>query len=207
MFQLLEGYARGAISNADLRAGKYGKMIGTPLLRDYEAGIIGQVVLNCGDKEYVEFGTGFGGSLIVAGLVKRWFRLDGDLVSVDGWGQGNWTDAVEGGEMSYKNARANIDMVIGSDKVLFFSEDTIAMEAKDFGGCDIGCLFIDGDHSPAVVKHDLGLAQQLSPDYIVMHDVDQKQVYEEAISLVASHPNKWRLAYFSGRMAVLESVQ
>lgn len=182
-------------------------MIGVGCGSAWNMGILAQAVFNVGDRDYLEIGNHFGGSLILAGLIKRFFGLGGQLIGVDPYDE-SWPFRYEigtGVEATPEVLRENlkrfdlefIQLQEFSNAVDWFwvESNTRILE---------GAIYVDGDHSPAGFAYDIEQAVDLGPRYIVVDNVDTEYPHLVRGVTVWAYESNYRLVHLSGMTAVLE---
>lgn len=179
------------------------KINGWILTTPFDAGILAQTIYIAGDGDYLEIGTAWGGSAVLAALTKKRFNIAGKVVSIDPI---IGDEAIIPLEMQ-PNGR---ELIINNFKA--FEVDDIAhfrhgkFDLKYFEDCKFNIVLVDGDHNYKAVKHDWAGAKQLSTRYIIAHDYAH-YYKNDVCRAIKENMEGWEFVNISGLSAVLEKQQ
>jgi len=121
-------------------------------------GIFAEVVLQSGDGHYVEIGSLYGGSAIVAALVKEHFGLDGMVYCVD---------------PTPRHITENAKQYGVDDRIIVVNEVSSPWLLGDTG---FSMGYIDGDHRPPHPTEDWNILKEVVTRYILFDDYDRSEV-------------------------------
>jgi hypothetical protein len=177
-----------------------------------KSNITGQIVMDCHDAsvlskyvakctgDYLEIGTLYGGSMVVAGLVKDFLGLGGKLYAVDPM-DGYYGDLDTDLNIFPTDSHFwdNMDRFGFADRVELIKSSSIPWPVPPDVKPEI--TFIDGDHSYEFVKSDLENAARITSRYILVHDSDQDDIAE---AVNDARIPMWYVLEAHDRMIVLE---
>jgi len=183
-FPLDEAWEFGSDTTKKIRETIHG---GCGLAND-DGAVLAQAVKNAGDGDYLELGTFYGASGILASLTKKKYGIEGEVCCVDdlsGVRERTPADIMNNAEMM------NASIVLNVSKT----------SPLPFYNRKFNCVFIDASHDIQNVFEDWLSVRKVSTKYIVFHDY--ASAYPGVMAVV-------RLADFypvhiSAHMAVLEN--
>jgi hypothetical protein len=162
LFILDEGYEFGiktAKYIADNMRGKSGHF-------PNDAGLIAQCVKNAGDGDYLEIGTYWGASAILAYLTKVEFGLGGDVYCIDD---------LQMGVRSVGDIMNNAEKFNANINLKVCKSNPFPLPGKFFG-----CVLIDGGHDFVDCWWDWTNIRRRTTKYVIFHDydIDHRDVME-----------------------------
>jgi predicted O-methyltransferase YrrM len=150
--------------------------------------VLAQTVKNAGDGDYLELGTFFGGSAILASLVKKEFGIKGEVWAIDDL-------------EFYKNERSAGLIMRNAEKMGASINLTIAKTSPfPYRNKKFNCIFIDAGHDISSVFQDWVTIRQYATKYVAFHDYSPG--YEGVIAVVKFAD--FTPVHISAHMAVLE---
>lgn len=185
----------------EVAGGMKGRMAG--LVEDMA--VLVQSIVLAGPGDYLEIGSYFGGSGIMAGLAKREFDLPGELICIDPydenypWRYDHVTKEVADKETFLWNMeKFDLSPALFPVSSLLFDWDKIGEERE------VVVCYVDGDHTVPYIKNDLWACVRLKPRFIVVDDYsrDHPQVRREVMKV--AHQTDYELVRISGKTAVLK---
>jgi predicted O-methyltransferase YrrM len=161
-----------------------------------DAGAIAQCVANC-KGDYLEIGSLFGGSAIVAALFAK-----GRVYCIDPFGYApgqTRTAGTPSAELVAKNAYAFGAM----EKLRIFTQKHPPLPPNlEYVRFDIA--FIDGDHTYEGVLADWENLKDRVDRYILFHDVENRHFGARKVFSMASKHDDWFPVYRQGKMGIIE---
>lgn len=177
--------------------------VGRTIIGNEDAGVLSQMIINAKHSDHIEIGTFFGGTAILAALIKKEFGMQGLIHCVDPLDArpdvkpDQAVDVVASKETLFKNAEY-FDV---ADRIILHQFPSrpwpLGSEYR------FGTGYIDGDHWNGMPAHDwMALKDMVS--YAIAFD-DYAIAKPDVISAVqkASNDSNWILARTSGTIAVL----
>jgi len=149
--------------------------------------ILAQCVANAGDGDYLELGTLYGGSAILAALTKKEWRFGGEVYCIDNLQMLSRTRKLI--EDNAKKLGVKIHLKVSDTYPNF-----------PYPNAKFSCVLIDAAHDFYSVWQDWNNAKKVSTKYVVFHDYD------------SSHPDimkavkmaEWYPVHISHHTAVLQ---
>ncbi|MBW8012503.1 MAG: class I SAM-dependent methyltransferase [Chloroflexi bacterium] len=196
-FPLEVAYPLGVDLGSEISASIIGRIAGHAA----DHGVLAQVIRNAGNGDHLEIGSLFGGSAILAALVKRHYNLAGKLVCID--------------PMTGYYGKPDPESGIMLDETIFW-ENMEAFGVQDRVELIVGkseetevtgkfvSAFLDGDHSEAGVLRDWDLAKGLVSKYILLDNYDAHFEGVQDAFRVISQEKGWRCVLVYGISAVFE---
>lgn len=178
-----------------------GRMAGYP----EDMAVLVQAIAWAGPGDYLEIGSYFGGSAIMAGLAKKFGVSPGEVICIDPYDEGYpWrydhvTNGVANKETFWKNMELfDLSPTLFAVSSLLFDWEKIREERN------VVVCYVDGDHTAPYVQNDLWACVGLRPRYIVVDDYsrDHPQVRREVMKV--AHQTDYELVRISGKTAVLK---
>ena len=172
----------------------------TPIFA-HDAGVLAQVIYNARHSDHVEIGTFYGGSAILAAVVKEHFKLHGKVYCVDPLEcrpkqiQDRYTEGTATTAVVMKNA----EKFGVEDRIVLvpFMSHPWPIENKVFA-----TGYIDGDHWNGMPEKDWGSLRKCVTHAIVFDDYIQgKPEVVQAVSAAVEDP-EWLLVHASGSHVV-----
>ena len=176
---------------------------------------LGKAVLLGGDGHYLEIGTLFGGSALVAALVKKEFCLSGDIFCIDPldgyyrkkFNSSHAKDDESGIEVSRERLERNFQRFGVLDKLHVFQQESDPLpEGVDKERYSVA--FIDGDHWGDAPLADFINIMDLVTRYIVFDNCDSKHPDVVSACEYAAGSKRdwyqWRKVAHNGIVFVLE---
>jgi hypothetical protein len=172
-----------------------GWMLTTP----HDAGVLAQMVKHAGGGDHLEIGTAWGGSAILAALVKRQWRLGGKVLCFD---------PIVGDEGIIKHPDG--ERIIRDNFKQFGLQDEIELITKPFdfdllNGRQFSSILIDGGHQYDTVKRDWWGARQAGTKYILVHDYAHEYKHD-VVRAIKEDCEGWEVVHLSGLSIVAERL-
>ena len=204
LFPITEAYLSGYRLETIIRESL---PVGRTIITPEDAGVLCQMIINSRHSSHIEIGTFFGGTAILAALIKKEFGMHGQIHCVDPL-----------------DARPNImpDKPVG----VVATKDTLYENAEYFGVADriilhqrpskpwplddhhiFGTGYIDGDHWDGMSLHDWNALKEIVTYAIAIDDVAVAKTEVIDTVLKASNDPRWILVRQSGLTAVLRRRQ
>ena len=172
-----------------------------------DAGILGQMIIHAKHSDHIEIGTFFGGSAILAALIKKEFGMHGQIHCVDPL-EVRPTLLADGpvGKI------ATSDTLFGNAEYFGVSDRIVLHQhlSKPWpldGSLRFGTGYIDGDHWHGMPAHDWNVLQGIVSYAIAFDDcaIAKPEVIDAVLE--ASRDPRWLLVRMSGLTAVLRRRQ
>ena len=167
-------------------------------MHPWDAGAIAQCCANA-PGDYLEIGSLFGGSAIVAALFAK-----GHVYGIDPFGYSpgqTHSDATPSAEVVLQNAYE----WGAEDKITMFTQRHPPLP-KMLENTLFTVAFIDGDHTYEGVKRDWENLKDRVISYILFHDVVSSAFGARDAFIEAGNEQYWEQIYLSGKMGVLGRV-
>lgn len=182
-FSLGEAYELGAKIGRDISENiAVGRLANTPV----NMGILAQMLFYAEDGDHLEIGTLFGGSAILAALVKQHYNFEGKVICVDpldGY-YGASLDPVTGERVGVDAVKKNAESlgVSGWIKIVPAHSNPWPFEIGD----RFKSAYIDGDHGYSGCLSDWENCRRTVTDFIILDNYDRVhagviEVVKEAI--------------------------
>lgn len=148
------------------------EMIGRPGINEEEAELLMKTIWLAGSGDYIEIGTLWGGSIVIAALIYRKYSLNGRLFTIDPMNTLYWGS----GDPSADFMSVNLESLLENLRH-FNLMNTVVLIQADSKTCPLpsiqpNIIFIDGDHSFDGVTADWKYAADTSKKYILLHDYE-----------------------------------
>lgn len=170
----------------------------------HDAGILAQLVLLGGNGDFVEIGTLFGGSAILAATAKKKFGLGGFVYCVDPldgyYGTGKST---AGGIPSPEIVMGNAKFFGVDDKIKIIKKSSIPWP-KELMDHKFSVAFIDGDHWGEAPWKDWLSVKNLTSKFIIFDNYDNQHPAVINGAKKATADPEWQVICVSGISYVLE---
>ena len=154
-----------------------------------DGSVLAQTVRNAGNGDYLELGTFFGATAILASLTKKEYDLKGEVCCVD--------DLTFYGQDRTPATIMNNAEMMGASIILNVAKTSPIPFRRKFN-----CVFIDASHDVKSVLEDWINVRQVATKYVVFHD------YSSAfpgVMNVVRFADFWPV-HISAHMAVLEKL-
>lgn len=166
---------------------------------DTEAGTLAETVKLAGNGNHLDIGSLFGGSAILAGLVKKSNGLSGGVVCLDplnGYYEGtrfnSSRDPSSGLVVNRETLQKNIDH-FGVDDITSIVQKKSHPLPVEVASMKFSSVFIDGNHWQKYPLYDWEAVQPITEKFIIFHDCDQKHpAVRKAVSIACQHSD-WEL--------------
>lgn len=202
LFKLSDAYTFGVQFGEKVIKNINGRACGMP--HDY--GLLAQTVFNAGDGDYVETGTFYGASAIIAAKTKLTFNLKGMIICIDPlegfYGEGRKdgkTNDYPTPDKVMKNAFkfkvANKFRLITKPSYPFPDE----LKDKKFA-----CAYIDGDHWGDLPTKDWLNLKDRTSKYIIIDNYDATHPSVKDAAELAITDKDWTLVHQSSISLILE---
>ena len=197
-FQMKEAYHYGVEVAQSIKEGIKGRS----LFNSHEAGLLAQVVHNGRHSDYVEIGTFFGASAILAAMIKKRFGLHGTVHCIDPLEMrktiiDDWATGIKAtSEIVMENANYfDVDDII--------ELHLVQSSPWPLGDRTFGTGYIDGEHWNGQPMRDW-LNMKKYVKYAIVFD-DYARGKSEVVETVIAATNdpEWILIHIAGAMAFL----
>lgn len=173
----------------------HAEIVGRFVMPNTEAETLGEIVNQSGDGNYLDIGSLFGGSAILAALTKKEKNLGGKVICLDpldGFYMGtkyhNERDISSGKLVNEETLQKNIDHFGVSDIVEVVAKKSYPLP-DEIKAMKFSCVFIDGHHWKNFPTLDWHSAKELSTNFVIFHDCDQKHPsVQKAVALAKATP-------------------
>ena len=189
----------------------YGPLVGRMANKAHDYGILAQCISESGNLPYVETGTLYGASLMVACHVKNRFNLGGTCFGIDPL-KGYYP-----AKNTLPDMRDPLTGLVPNEKILLENLRTenldnyalVPQESFPFpesiADMTFGCAFIDGDHDGEMPWLDWLNFKLRTKHYIVFDNYDLiHDSVRKAVIMAARDPD-WDLVHLSSIVAVFKS--
>jgi len=176
----IQDFAKQAIKEIDE------KIVGGIGYAPEDGEIIAQCVANCGNDDYLELGTLFGGSAILAAMTKKNWYFGGGVYCID-----------------------NLEMLGRTKKQIMDNAHTMGVEIDvkvsnthpfPYPEREFGCVLIDAAHDFYNVWMDWNNVKKVATKYVIFHDYDRSHLdIMKAVKMA-----EWFPVHISHHTAVLE---
>lgn len=201
LFPLSEAFVLGQRMAADIGERIIGRIAGNAP----DHGVLAQMVHNAGDGDHLEIGSLFGGSAILAALVKQHYHLGGKVICIDPMtGYYGKPDPFSGlmatQELFYQNL-ASFGLSEQVELIVAQSNQYSLPQNKRYVS-----VFIDGAHDYDSVLADWNQVKQHTLRYVLFDNYDRAFEGVQAAVRIAYEERNWRCALIYGISALFERV-
>lgn len=175
---------------------------GRCILNPHDGGLIAQAISDAKHADHVEIGTFYGGSAILAAMVKNHFSLHGTIYAVDPLDRRSdlLPDLGVGGTTSARKVMSNAEYFNVEGRISLITQYS---RPWPLVGRTFATGYIDGDHWHGLPLSDARALMECVGLYILFDDyMHLKPEVIEAAHFVNQHPD-WRFVHISGLTAVL----
>lgn len=176
-----------------------GRLANTPI----NMGVLAQMLFYAGDGDHLEIGTLFGGSAILAALIKQHYDFEGKIICVDpldGY-YGHSLDPVTGERVGIDAVKKNAESfgVLDRVKIVSARSNPWPFEIGD----RFKSVYIDGDHGYSGCLADWENCRRAVTDFIIFDNYDR--VHTEVVDVVceAFGSPKWTPVHINDVSVVL----
>ena len=195
--QLGEAYDYGVEAQAEID-----KAIPRSPIFPADAGILAQVIFDARHSDHVEIGTFYGGSAILAALVKKKFYNHGHIYCVDPleFRPTRINDVVTNSMATTKDVMENAAKFGVEDMITIIPEMSFPwpLEGKTFG-----TGYIDGDHWNDMPMKDWTSLKSCVSYAVVFDDYVRGKPEVTSAALAAANDPEWLMIYVGGTSAVV----
>jgi hypothetical protein len=196
-FKLDDAYDYGAEITEKIR-----DVVERSIIPTHDAGLLAQVIYNALHSDHVEIGTFYGGTAILAALVKKQFKMHGKIYCVDPLEcrPGIIADRVTGGSATTTAVMNNARKLGVEDRIVLVPQLSFPwpLEDKLFG-----TGYIDGDHWNGMPLNDWNSLRKCVSYAVVFDDYKRGKPEVHQAVMVAANDPEWLLAHISGFSAIL----
>lgn len=168
-----------------------------------EAGLLAEAVRLAGNGDHLEIGSMWGGSAVLAALVKQKYKLTGKVVCVDPFRDGDCSPGFPGGRPDEQIFWANMDAAGVADRIELhtcYSDPWPFPAERRFAS-----IFVDGDHLGHWPLTDWHNARQHT-DLVIYHDLyPHERDVMAAVAVIRQDP-EWAQVAQVGSLAVFGRV-
>lgn len=201
-------------------------MIGD-LLKDIHSRIYGRVadeqnnvrylmetVRDAGDGNYLEIGVLFGGTMVAAALTKKAYGLGGKCVGVDPldgfyrikFKRNNDVDAVTKKPVSPESVKKNFKIFDVEDICEIYQAYSYPLP-KEVASDTFAVTFIDGDHWNGVPMIDWNSVKDITTDYVIFDNYDEKHPDVMKACHAAAADPEWDTTFCKGITYIVKRRQ
>ena len=151
------------------------KIVGRLAMNAEDAELLERIIVEAGDGNYIEIGTLYGGSAVLAALVKQTHNQTGRVYAIDPMiGYYGGLDCVDGAEVypSEAHFRKNLE-IFGVDVDLIIAKS----DPWPLSHVKAAVILIDGDHSSQAVSADWQNAKRHAERFVALHDYGNPNVF------------------------------
>ena len=175
------------------------KIVGRFAMNAEDAKLLERIIVEAGDGNYIEIGTLYGGSAVLAALVKQTHNQTGRVYAIDPMiGYYGGLDCVDGAKVDPSEAHFRKNLEI-------FSVDVNLIIAKSdpwpLSHVKAAVILIDGDHSSQAVSADWQNAKRHAERFIALHDYGNPNVFD-----LAGRIRTWNTYATTKGMIVMEQT-
>jgi len=196
-FRLEDAYDYGVEITEKIRS-----VVERAIIPTHDAGVLAQVVYNSLHSDHVEIGTFYGGSAILAALVKKRFEMHGKIYCVDPleYRPGLVDDRVTLSTATTTAVMENARKFGVEDRIVLVPQFSYPwpLEDKLFG-----TGYIDGDHWNGMPLKDWNSLRERVSYAVVFDDYKRGKPEVHRAVMVAANDPEWMLIHASGFSAVL----
>ena len=177
----------------------------TPIF-PHDAGVLSQIIYDARHSDHVEIGTFYGGSAILAALVKKEFKMHGKIYCVDPLEcrPGHLPDKITEGTASTVAVMTNAKKFGVEDRLVLVPQSSYPWP---LGDKSFGTGYIDGDHWNGMPLNDWNSLRKCVSYAIIFDDyVMGKSEVIQTVTTALQDP-AWLLIHASGTSAVLRRRQ
>ena len=172
------------------------KMTGRFAMQQEDAELIERVIIAAGDGDYLEIGALYGGSVILAALVKQINGIKGDSYTIDPMiGYYGGKDPGSGYVPSAAILQSNADLF--GVAIRLIKAKSHPYPAEDIAA---NVILIDGDHSAEACYIDWLNASKHSSKFVLFHDYHDENIKALVDGIVS---DDWTLQETTHKMAVM----
>ena len=155
-----------------------------------DGAILAQAIRNAGDGDYLELGTFFGGSAILASLTKKQFGIKGEVFCVD--------------DLEFYGEARNAATIMRNAEKMGASINLKVAKTSPFPyiGHKFNVVMIDAAHDLASCLQDWMSARAVSTKYVLFHDYSPGY---GGVMAVVKYADFWPV-HISAHTAVLENL-
>jgi len=202
LFPLGEADKLGQKLAAEINA----KMIGRIGGASSEHGVLAQMVHNAGDGNHLEFGTTFGGSAILAGLIKEHYGLRGKVVCVDAMkGYHGNPDPVCGMMASEQIFHENVEQFGLEKRIELIVGESTNADLEHLGVFTSGS--ITGGHDFHSVAKDWNRMKGMVGRYVLFGNYYRANRGVGEVVRIANEERDWRCVLIYGISALFERIE
>jgi len=201
LFKLGKAYNYGIEASKKMITDITGRACGKP--HDYA--LIAQTVVYAGPGNYVETGTLFGASALVAALTKRKFDIEGMVYCVDpldgyyGTGNNDMSGILPTPEVLMENAKKyGVE-----DRIVYVAKKSIPFP-KELDGLQFSMAFIDGDHWKDAPTQDWDNLSKATSKYVMFDNYDRTHPSVINAAEKATADKYFRVVHMSSISFILE---
>lgn len=174
------------------------EILGRFALGNTEAELLGWVVEQSGNGDYLEIGTLFGGSAILAGMVKKERGLEGHVVCLDplnGYYMGtgehtNMLDPIARKPITRETLDSNLQHFSTHDITEIIQKNSYPFPAE-LKNRQFSCSFIDGNHRSNYPTCDWHSVKNITTGYIIFDNCEKKYPAVQKACELASSTAGW----------------
>lgn len=200
LFPLNDGYEIGMALASKIESGL---PEGRTIITLEDAGVLAQTVLNAKHSNHIEIGTFFGGTAILAAMVKKHFGMHGSIMCVDPLDARphQFADKPSGVVATRDALFKNAEFFGVADRITLCQYGSRPWPLE--GEQHFGTGYIDGDHWNGMPLHDWNILKNICSYAVVFDDycIGKPEVIH-AVTQASSDP-AWLLVRSSGLSAVL----
>ena len=153
-----------------------------------ESGILAQMIYNAGGGNHLEIGTYYGGSAIVAGIIKKKYHLSGKIFTIDPENRGELENF----------RRYRVDDIIEKIKSNSYP---LPVNQK------FTTAYIDGDHRWEHPLQDWNSVKDITSKYILFDDCDMNNKHVVKACISAMEDPEWMPVLMINSYCLFEKIK
>lgn len=199
LIKLEDAFSLGVDLGNEISASIVGRIAGNAP----DHGVLAQVIHKAGSGDHLEIGSLYGGSAILAALVKRKYKLAGKVVCIDPMTGYYGKPDPENGLLVDENifwenmktfgVQDRVELIVGKSQESNLNRKFVS-------------AFLDGDHSLDGVLGDWVLAQKLVSKFILLDNYDAHFKGVQNAFRVICQDEAWRCVLVYGISALFERI-
>lgn len=206
LFPITEAYKEGKLLGQRIEKEL---PVGRTIFGLEDAGVLAQMIINARHSDHIEIGTFFGGSAILAAVIKKEFGMHGQIHCIDHLDvrpTANVQPDKAVGVIATREALfENAEYFGVADRIVLHQHPSKPWPLD--ANCKFGTGYIDGDHWHGMPLHDWGVLSGVVSYAIAFDDYAiGKPEVTDAVAKASSDP-RWLLVRLSGLTAVLRRRQ
>lgn len=173
------------------------KITGHICMYEDEAELLAKSIYMAGDGDHLEIGSMWGGSAILAALVKKHYKLSGQVMCIEPFRDADCSPGFPGGHATQEIFFKNMKIMGVKNLVSLYYGYSCPFP---FGKCKFASAFVDGDHSGDWPLIDWQNVSQVAST-VIYHDLyPHEPGVMQAVNAIRSNPG-WEEIARAGSLA------